>query len=177
MQVQKNTGSQDQNTPSQDSGSTGENPGEDQNTSDETGAGKDSEKMNEKSDDSSDKADAEKKDAEEKSSEETAKQADETTAKETLVTPTKEITGVEVLKNYGTSYGMFPITDATCTVKGIRLRFPLVPVQRLCLTVCISVQRQTRIRAIMFRERIPEVPASLRSRFRFPQRTVGFRFR
>lgn len=54
--------------------------------------------MNEKSDDPSDKADAEKKDAEEKSSEETAKQADETTAKETLVTPTKEITGVEVLK-------------------------------------------------------------------------------
>lgn len=117
----ENTGSQDQNTPSQDSGSTGENPGEDQNTSDETGEGKDSEKMNEKSDDPSDKADAEKKDAEEKSSEETAKQADETTAKETLVTPTKEITGVEVLKNDGTSYGMFPITDATCTVKGDKI--------------------------------------------------------
>ena len=117
----ENTGSQDQNTPSQDSGSTGENSGEDQNTSDETGEGKDSEKMNEKSDDPSDKADAEKKDAEEKSSEETAKQADETTAKETLVTPTKEITGVEVLKNDGTSYGMFPITDATCTVKGDKI--------------------------------------------------------
>ena len=40
--------------------------------------------MNEKSDDPSDKADAEKKDAEEKSSEETAKQADETTAKRHL---------------------------------------------------------------------------------------------
>lgn len=117
----ENTGSQDQNTPSQDSGSTGENPGEDPNTSDEAGAGKDSEKMNEKSDDPSDEADAEKKDAEEKSSEETAKQTDETTAKETLVTPTKEITGVEVLKNNGTSYGMFPITDATCTVKGDKI--------------------------------------------------------
>ena len=77
--------------------------------------------MNEKSEDPSDKADAEKKDAEEKSSEETAKQADEPTAKETLVTPTKEITGVEVLKNDGTSYGMFPITDATCTVKGDKI--------------------------------------------------------
>ena len=75
-----------------------------------------------KSDDPSDKADAEKKDAEEKSSEETAKQADETTAKETLVTPTKEITGVESSeKMIGTSYGMFPITDATCTVKGDKI--------------------------------------------------------
>lgn len=47
---------------------------------------------------------------------EIATQADETAV--VPVAPTAAITGVTVLKNDGTGYGMFPITDAVYTVKG-----------------------------------------------------------
>ena len=72
---------------------------------------------------------------------------------------------------------MFPITDATCTVKGDKIEISFstgakTVFDRLYLGAATDEDKSNYVQGTNTGS-----TCSLRSRFRFPQRTVGFRFR